>query len=256
MARRRPPAHVTRHRFFLPPDAFVDGHVCFPAGTSHQIARVLRLRPGDRVVALDGSGREYVARLTDTGPPATGEIETSRPNLAEPPRPIELYQGMLKATKLETVIQRCVEVGATRIVPVLTERCVPAELGAARWQRFQTIAREAAEQSRRGIIPAVAHPLAFSAAIREATTAGPTLLLYENAAGGRLDRIPPLRAGGPIALFVGPEGGFDGAEVALARDLGANILSLGPRILRAETAAVVACAVVGMMVDTFSGPDL
>ena len=235
------PARVTTHRFFLPPSAFSAGEVQFSQEATHQIGRVLRLRRHDEVIVLDGTGLEYVVRLEELQPAVTGRISERRANQAEPRTHLTLHLGMLKAAKLELVLQKGTEIGVSRFVPMLTERAVAAEPGTARQRRFDTIVREAAEQSGRGRIPEVGTPLALGDALNQAR--GPKILLWEEERTTGLGAIS-LEAGTPVNLLVGPEGGFSSTEVALARDAGAALVSLGRRILRAETAAMVAAALV------------
>jgi len=235
------PPRVTTHRFFLPPASFSAGQVQFSQEASHQIVRVLRLRPHDEVIALDGTGLEYVVRLEELQPIVIGDISEGRANQAEPQTHVILHLGMLKAAKLELVLQKGTEIGVSRFVPMLTERSVAAEPGAARQRRFDTIVREAAEQCGRGRVPEVGTPLPLSDALTQAT--GQKIVLWEDERGTGLGDLP-LDAGAPVDLFVGPEGGFSPTEVALARDAGATPVSLGRRILRAETAAMVAAALV------------
>jgi len=232
---------VSTHRFFLPPASFSAGEVQFGQEATHQIVRVLRLRRHDEVIALDGTGMEYVVRLEELQPTVTGSISERRANQAEPRTHVTLYLGMLKAAKFELVLQKGTEIGVSRFVPILTERAVAAEPAAARQRRFDTIVSEAAEQSGRGRIPEVGTPLAFGDALTQAT--GIKILLWEDEHTTGLGDIP-LEVGAPVNLFIGPEGGFSITEVALARDAGAAVASLGRRILRAETAAMVVAALV------------
>jgi 16S rRNA (uracil1498-N3)-methyltransferase len=194
------------------------------------------------VVALDDTGAELVVRLTQTGERVSGEIEESRLNEAEPATSVVLYQGLLKAAKLELVLQKCTELGVAGFVPVLAARSVPSEPATARRRRFETVVREASEQSHRGKLPTVSAARSYEDALRAATSSGPVILLWEGETGRHLRELPHLT--GVIGLFVGPEGGFTPDEAAQARLAGAHVVTLGPRILRAETAAIVGSALV------------
>lgn len=242
MADRGSLSSVTLHRFFVPPEAMHTNGVTFPQETSRQIERVLRLKPADRVVVLDGSGIEYVVVLAAVGRETIGSVETQHRNEAEPAVQVTLYQGLLKGAKLELVVQKCTEIGVSRIVPVMSTRAVPAEPSASRQARFETIAREAAEQSGRGRIPEVSASMRFSDAIEEACDAGSAAFCWEEERGLRLQDLALTDESRPVSLFVGPEGGFTVKEAEEARRAGALIVSLGRRILRAETAAIVASA--------------
>lgn len=232
---------MTLHRFFLPPDAVLGDHVTFGPEQARQIRAVLRLRPGEQVVVLNGTGMEMVTRLDQVGKEVTGTIESRRENAAEPATPLVLYQGLLKGAKFEMVLQKGTEIGVSRFVPVITERSVPGELSVSKQQRYQSIVREAAEQSGRGRLPEIALALPFPEAVEMASGKGQIILPWEEEEALHLNQVP-LRPGSPIHLFVGPEGGFSGSEVSLAREAGAQVVTLGPRILRAETAAVATAA--------------
>lgn len=244
MAPGGPQARVTAHRFFVRPESIAGDSVTLTAEQRRQISTVLRLRPGDSIIVLDNTGMEYDVRLTDED----GVIERRRPNRAEPPVALSLYQGLLKGAKLELVLQKGTELGVRRFVPVLTARSVAGEPGKEKARRYEAIVREAAEQSGRGCLPVIDRPLAFPDALHDALERGPALLPWE---GEQSTRLEPgdLPAHGELSLIVGPEGGFTAAEVDQARGAGARIVTLGPRILRAETAAIVASALVLYLAD-------
>ena len=229
---------MTLHRFFVPPTSAGADHVTFSPDQARQMQRVLRLRPGDRVIALDGTGKEYVVTLQDG---FEGRIEETRRNTAEPSLTLTLYQGVLKGAKLELVLQKCTEIGVDRFVPVTTARAVPADPSPSRQRRFETIVREAAEQSRRGCVPAIEPAIDLAQALQCAAANGPIVLLWEEG-GCPLRQLTCGPAPSTLSLFVGPEGGFSEEEVELARRGGAQIATLGPRILRSETAAIVGAA--------------
>lgn len=232
---------MTLHRFFVDPAALQSETVTFSRDQSHQISRVLRLVPGDEVIALDGSGAEYLVRLTEARGEAAGAIVGRGRNEAEPALRLRLYQGILKGAKLEMVWQKCTEVGVTSFVPVVTRRSVAAEPGAARQRRFDSIVREAAEQSRRGIIPPILPPMPYQTALGLAAEDGPVIVLWEDEGSQHLEDVD-LSTGGRLSLFVGPEGGLSADEIEAARAVGAITVTLGKRILRAETAAIVGSA--------------
>jgi 16S rRNA (uracil1498-N3)-methyltransferase len=238
---------MTTHRFFLSGDAFVGDRVAFPADVAHQIRRVLRLRSGEIVVALDGSGMEYLTRLEIDPNGVAGTIEQRRPNEAEPAVFLTLYIGMLKGHKLELVLQKCTEVGVSRFVPVVTERSVAQEPSASRQGRFEAIVREAAEQSGRGIVPKVGKACAYGDALAVAVGDGPTYLFWEGERDRRMGEVASRL--GRVSFLIGPEGGFSDQEVRLAAEAGAKVLSLGPRVLRSETAAIVGAALLLSRLD-------
>jgi len=233
---------VSIHRFFLPAELLQTEEVRFPADQSRQIRTVLRLREGDELIALDGKGFEFLVRLKRVGERAVGTVESRMVNQSEPSTSLTLCQGVLKAAKFELLLQKCTEIGVTRFVPVVTERCVTSDPGAMKQRRYQTIVREAAEQSRRGLLPVVAPALSFMAAFEDATARGPVVVLWEDERAAGISELPPALPTGAVTLFVGPEGGFTASEVTAAREAGGQIVSLGHRILRAETAAIVGSA--------------
>lgn len=250
----------TRHRFFVDSGRLGVEAVELDGARAHQMARVLRLRPGDQIVLLDGSGREQDVELVQVTPHRVrGNVRATRPSRGEPRLAITLYQALVAREKLEVVLQKGTEVGVSRFVPVRCERSLPARgdgIDERRLDRWRRIVQEAAEQSRRGRLPVVDPPMRWDEALAGASADGPTLVAWEGelvrsvraAVRALLAPIPP--DGGPAAggrhlsLFVGPEGGLSNAEVARAPELGALTVSLGPRILRTETAGPILAALV------------
>lgn len=213
----------------------------FPAEQSHQVRSVLRLRPGETVVVLDGSGQEMLVRLSDVGWEVVGAIEERRPNQSEPAANLVLYQGLLKGAKLDLVLQKGTEIGVAAFVPVSTARSVPEGTSETKQMRYQVIVREAAEQSGRGTIPQVQSAISFRNAL--AAAEGTLIVPWEQETAVHLQDVP-LTKGETVSLFIGPEGGFTREEAEVARGSGAHLVTLGRRILRAETAAIVASALV------------
>ncbi len=223
------------HRFFIDPQFISDTAVSFPPEQAHQMRAVLRMAPGDGVVVLDNAGWEYDVTLTDvSNRQVLGEITARRTAGGEPATHLTLYQALLKRDNFEWVLQKGTEIGVSRFVPIITARTVVTAVKPNKRTRWQRILTEAAEQCRRGRIPELAPPQPLAEAIA-ACTAAVRLMPWEEAGG------KPLTAaltGKPrtVALFIGPEGGFDPAEI----DAKVTAVTLGPRILRAETAAIVA----------------
>jgi 16S rRNA (uracil1498-N3)-methyltransferase len=218
----------------------------------HYLLVVLRLRDGDEFLAFDDTGAEFRLRLTVDGDLTGGEILETLP-----PRPragveLTLYQGLPRGKRLPLIIQKCTEMGLARLVPVQTARSQvkidPREV-AGKLSRWQKIAAEAAEQSLRGLPPAIEPPLSFSSALTHWQERGePGLLLDEELAGesasGLRAVLTQLSRPARLSLFVGPEGGYSPREAKAAREAGLQPASLGPRILRTETAAMVVCALI------------
>jgi 16S rRNA (uracil1498-N3)-methyltransferase len=216
------------------------------------IAKVLRMRPGERLTVCDCRGSDLLCEITEVSPACVLlRIRESAPSGSEPSVRVTLYQALPKADKMELIVQKSVELGVHRIVPVLSARCVsrPDEKALrAKAQRWARIAAEAAKQSGRGILPEVAEAMPFerAAGAFAEQTDGRGILFYERSGGRAADALAELPA--RAAVFIGPEGGFEEAEVTLAAGRGIRIAGLGPRILRAETAPL--CALAAIMFAT------
>ena len=221
---------MTLHRFFVPPGDAAGDRFALPPTIERQVRSVLRLRDGDRIVLLTGDGSEAVCVLEGD----TCVIEDRRPAPGEPAHRLRVVQALLKGDALETVIQHGTEVGIASFGLVVTERCVAREISPHRLERLRTIAREAAEQSERGIVPTIDEPVP----LRDAFGAG-SVLLFERHGAARLGQLEP-----PDVVIIGPEGGFSPAEVRAAEESGVRLAWLGPRILRSETVAATAAAVI------------
>ena len=227
-------------RFFL--DETIGDTVTITGGDARHIALSLRMQTGDALTLCNGRGTDYACRITALSPESvTLAVEETTDSKSEPSVAVTLYQGLPKGDKLELIVQKAVELGVTRIVPVVTARSIARE--SARDQkktaRLQKIANEAAGQSGRGILPTVEAPVSFAAAA--ARMAGEnTVVLYE--CGGAPLREMVKDAPQTLSLFVGPEGGIDEAEQQRLATLGAQSVTLGPRILRTETAGLCALA--------------
>jgi len=234
-------------RFFVHPDAFEGERVRLRGAAAHQLRRVLRIRPGERIVLLDNTGQEFETVLDAVEADACdGHIVAQRPSSNEPRMRLTLYAALLKHDKFEWVLQKGVELGVAAFQPVVTERCVAGEVRQHRLERWQRIVREAAEQSERGLIPRLAASRGFAAAVAQAAQAGLSLISYEEEHVRSLrvalrEQFDPATV---VNLFIGPEGGFSPAEIELARSQGVLPVTLGPRILRAETASLAAAAAV------------
>jgi 16S rRNA (uracil1498-N3)-methyltransferase len=229
---------------------FVDsiGRVCEITGQdARHIAKSLRLRPGEKIMLCDGRGQEAAAEIVKIGENSVlTEAEAPGKSEAEPGLHVALYLALAKGDKTDWVVQKAVELGASEIVLVLTRRCVarpkPGE-DAKKIARWQTIAREAAMQSGRGVIPKVRGVLGYRDALSEMAAFDQAFLLYEGQCRPLGEAL--LRTqGGTLALMSGSEGGFEPAEAEEAEKAGVVAVSLGKRILRCETAPVAALAAV------------
>jgi 16S rRNA (uracil1498-N3)-methyltransferase len=240
------------YRFFVPPEAVQgDSILLDDAGLAHQLVKVLRLRLGDRALFLDGQGYAYTVVLTELGRTrVSAQVEARAEASGESLLHVTLYVALLRAERFEFVLQKGTELGVSAFVPVEFARSLPAdradERKLARWRR---IICEAAEQSCRGRLPLLELPISFDTACIQATNADLALLLWEGEAAPLrtilrqdLATQPRLGRNNPqtIALLSGPEGGITTDELTTAAEHGMILVSLGPRILRAETAPLAA----------------
>jgi 16S rRNA (uracil1498-N3)-methyltransferase len=251
------------HRFFVPPSWIEDDTVTLSGSVAHQIRDVLRLQPDDAIIVLDDSGWEFQVCLTAVGHErVSGTIQRKVLGQTEPRAKVTLYQSLLKSSNLEWILQKGTELGVVEFVPMVSDRCVIGsvdEVSQHKLERWRRIILEAAEQSHRARLPRLHAPLLFQQACERARHADLALLPWEE------ERIMKLRAmlaqpyripsrvqgktvimGKPFSIHVliGPEGGFSSREVDQARRYGITPVSLGSRILRAETAALATAAVI------------
>ena len=237
------------HRFFVTPQTIRDDRVILRGTLVHQLRDVLRLGPGDSIVLLDNTGAAYRTELTAVDREVVrGQIADKWTVESEPTAHITLYQGLLKGQKLEWVLQKGTELGITAFVPVLTSRCVVSHLddvSSARFERWQKVIVEAAEQAGRARIPRLAEPVLFRDACKALQGAQLALIPWEEEKERHFrETLRQAASAKEISIFVGPEGGFADFEISLAKEFGVLPVTLGPRILRAETAGLVTAAAV------------
>jgi 16S rRNA (uracil1498-N3)-methyltransferase len=233
-------------RFFVPPDAIHANKIDFPEGAAHQIRNVFHMNPGDRVIVLDDTGWEYQVTLQLVSRTAVvGEVELRSQTDSQPGTDLTLFAALLKKDNFEWVLQKCTELGIGTIVPMITKRTIMAPPSEKKLERWHRIILEAAEQCGRARLPQLENPIEMSQVLPRLSEYDRTLLFWTGA--GRKD-LNQLLGGvddsSSIACLVGPEGGFTEEEAEQAQLAGALQVSLGPRILRAETAAVVVTALV------------
>lgn len=231
------------HRFFLSHEHFSRENVSFPTPLAHQLSRVLRLRRGDHIEVLDGSGWKYRVEIVelDRGG-GSGRVIESSPCGGEAGIRINLFQSLLKGEKFEWVLQKGTELGISGFFPVVSRRCVVDRVSQARLERWRRIVREAAEQSGRGRLPSLARPLPLARTFLNLK--GLSIIPWEGEKGCGLREVLPPVIPTRINIFIGPEGGFDRDEISLAREHGIIPIGLGPRILRSETAGLVTTAAI------------
>ena len=234
------------HRFFIPADRISENKVVITGKPVHQIRNVLRLGASDRITVLDNSGWQYEIEIQKVDSTRVeGSVVARSPAGAEPRTKITLYQALLKGSNFEFVLQKCTEIGVASFVPLICERCVASAPDSKRLSRWRNIITEAAEQSRRGRLPVLQSPTSFTDACKSASRI--SLLTWEGeklrSIGDVLRSHQKIRNDSVISIFVGPEGGFSTHEVEFARSCGIVPVSLGHRILRAETAGLVAVTI-------------
>jgi 16S rRNA (uracil1498-N3)-methyltransferase len=233
-------------RFFVSPDVLATDVVRLSGDVAHQIHHVLRLHAGERVMLLDDAGSEYETELlTVTREQVMGRIVERRTVTTEPRAQITLYPALLKADKFEWVLQKGTELGIAAFHPMVTERCVTDDVSAKKLARWRGIVREAAEQCGRGRAPTIAEPMDFMLAVRLLDKHALSLIPHEQAQTHTLRERLQTHTGAHIAnLFIGPEGGFTDIEVDVAHRHRVKAVTLGKRILRAETASLVAATII------------
>lgn len=214
--------------------------------TARHISKSLRMKKGEELTLVTPGGIQHDCKISEMSGEMVGvEILNSKPCENEPETEVTLYQALPKGDKMELIIQKCVELGIRKIVPVISARCVsrPDKKSLLKkLVRWQKIAKEAAQQSRRGIIPEVAGALSFKEAVKDSKNNDSNIIFYE--LGGK--SLKKLMENRPktIGYFVGSEGGFEETEVGLALENGIEAATLGKRILRAETAPIAALSII------------
>lgn len=243
------------HRFFVEPSQIGEKEIVITGPDVNHIRNVLRMRAGEELLAADGQGSEYrciLRELQDSE--IRAEICRKLSGSAELPSRITLFQGLPKSDKMDLIIQKCVELGVFRIVPVTTKRTVvklDAKKEESRRKRWTAVSESAAKQSGRGIIPEISGVRGFKEAVEEAGELDVCLIPYEKAEDMARTReiLSGISAGASIGVFIGPEGGFEEEEVREAMEAGARPITLGRRILRTETAGMAVLAMLGYLLE-------
>ncbi len=226
-------------RFFVPEEWIARSAEAFsiPAGPLHkQIVQVLRMKQNDHLTLLPGDGIEIECRITEISRGSIiGTIAGSV--ITQPIKPeVTICAAITKRDTFEWMLQKCTELGATQFIPLHTDRTIKKTPDVNK--RWNEIVREAAEQSGRSTLPSIAEPISFAKAIAKTATMA-RIVFHES---GEEQKIPTLQKTMPIALFIGPEGGFTPQEITFAKENNAHVIKMGTLVMRAETAAIVACA--------------
>lgn len=237
-------------RFFTEPDNIKGSSVRIVEDASH-ITRVLRMEPGEQILVFDGTGYEYTVTLTELNPKECfGEILDKKFSEQEPEVKITIFQGLPKSGKMESIIQKSVELGASAFVPTATERCVvklDQKTKKEKTKRWSKVSMEASKQCGRGLVPQVEEAIPFREAVARLKEMELALMPYEvlgHQGECSLKSILKAKQYKEIGILIGPEGGFTDEEAALAQENGICLVGLGKRILRTETVASAMTAII------------
>ena len=238
------------HHFFVEPSKIQENHIFIDGPDVNHIRNVLRMNNGEEVNVTDCTGEKFYRCAIAAIGEDTVELNImwAQEKGMELPSKIYLFQGLPKSDKMELIIQKAVELGVYEIIPMATARAVvklDQKKAAAKVKRWQAISESAAKQSKRLLIPEVKEPVKFSEALKLASDLDVRLIPYELAEGmdGTRRIIQSVKPGQSVAVFIGPEGGFEEAEVELAKEAGFQAITLGRRILRTETAGMTVLSI-------------
>ena len=231
------------NQFFVDPTQIQDKKIIITGKDVNHIKNVLRMKIGEEISVSNGEdGKEYRGIIEDfLEEEVICSLAFVKEDGVELPSKVYLYQGLPKADKMELIIQKAVELGVYEIIPVATKRAVvklDEKKSKSKIARWQAISEAAAKQSKRAIIPKVGGVLSFKEALNECQQAEIKVIPYELAEGMEKTKeiISAIKPGQDVAIFIGPEGGFDESEIETAMDMGVTPITLGKRILRTETA--------------------
>ena len=235
------------YQFFVEDGQISEHDVVIEGSDVNHIKNVLRMKCGEKIRISSASGRNFFCQVAEiSGEVVRADIIEELEENTELPNEIYLFQGLPKSDKMELIIQKAVELGAHAIIPVAMKNCVVKlddKKAASKVARWQEIAKSAAKQSKRSLIPQVEIPMSYKLAVERAKELDIILVPYENEHGMQATRevMASIKPGQSIGIFIGPEGGFDMSEIALVEE-DAHLISLGNRILRTETAGLATLA--------------
>lgn len=237
------------HQFFVTPDQVKGQTIEIQGSDVNHIKNVLRMKEGEELHISDGNNQRYLCRIDRMEERTVfASIEETLEESMELPSKIFLFQGLPKGDKMEWIVQKAVELGVCEIIPVATKRAVvklDEKKAKKKVERWQMIAESAAKQSARQVIPKVGNVMSYKAALEMAKKMDKILFPYELAEGMEKTRevISSVQRGESLAIFIGPEGGFDTEEAQDAVKAGAQVITLGKRILRTETAGLAVLSI-------------
>jgi 16S rRNA (uracil1498-N3)-methyltransferase len=244
------------HRFYVNQNQITDQAIRITGPDVNHIKNVLRMKQGEEIIICNGQGKDcycIIDRVSEDEIIAL--VQTVKATEAELGTRITLFQGLPKSDKMELIIQKAVELGVYEIVPVMTKRVIvkldDKKKEAKKLERWQAIAEGAAKQSGRGIIPIIKPVQTYAQAIDYAITFDKNMIPYENAKGMQHTReiMNGLSKHKTVGVFIGPEGGFEEAEIERAKQAGIDPITLGKRILRTETAGLAVLAMMVLVLD-------
>ena len=241
---------MQRHRFFAPPDQINDSLITLDADESHHLSRVLRLSAGATVFAFDGLGNEYQCEVAEVSKKSVSlSIIAPVTDPVESPLDLTLGQAILQNDKFDLIVQKATELGVTRIVPLITEFCEFRKVtgNEQRLLRWRKIALEATKQCGRRILPEIADPQTFTDFCEHPQSS--LRLIFSEQGGGKLNSLPEAKA---VSVVIGPKGGWSQSELSIANQNGFTAIYLGNRILKAETAAITATALLQLQFGDLS----
>ena len=237
------------HHFFVTPEQVKADNIWIEGSDVNHIKNVLRMKIGEELEISDGEGKKYLCEVTSmSADEVVAAIKEELQVDVELPSKIYLFQGLPKSDKMEMIVQKAVELGVYEIIPVATKRAVVKlddKKAAKKVERWQAIAEGGAKQSGRNVIPEVKQVMSFKEALQYAKKLDVLLVPYELAEGMAETKsiISAIKPGQSVGFFIGPEGGFETAEVELAIENGAKAITLGKRILRTETAGLTTLSI-------------
>ncbi len=230
-------------RFFS--DNISDSHAIITGQDAFHISKSLRMAVGDEITICNAKGTDYFCKIESIDESVVCEVVSSEKSISEPSVKVTLFQAIPKLDKLELIIQKCVELGVSEIVPVLTSRCISRpdkKTMEKKLERYSKICLEAAKQSGRGIIPQVSQIVSLKEAFDRMKRDDLAIICYEGGGEKLSDMKLPEKS--TISVLIGGEGGFSTGEVETAKQNGVSVIGLGPRILRCETAPIAALSII------------
>ena len=233
------------NRFYIEQEQVTEDIITITGSDVNHIKNVLRMKIGESILICDCNGKDYHCTIQSMdGQTVEAKVHSVTETKTELATKIYLFQGLPKKDKMELIVQKAVELGVTEVIPVMMKRTIvkleDKKKEAKKIERWQSIATSAAKQSNRGVIPTVSEVVSYKQALERAKEMDLVLLPYENEEGMKAAReaIQSAKGKQSVAIFIGPEGGYEESEIEQAREMGMIPVTLGNRILRTETAGL------------------